>query len=101
MPVEHLSCKRLVEVGNTDRLLVEDKTSLLVCDVLRGGRVGSCGGASLATHDYIHGEGDRLKPATDSSLRGDQWHGFALEVPLGVLQAHPIYLFIDRGTVGH
>ena len=101
MPVEHLGGHLAVEVGDTDRGLIKDESSLLVGNVLGSGRVRSQGCAALAAHEAVHTSGERLKSTADAGLSRDEGHGLAFEVPLGVLQTHSVDLLVRLRLVGH
>ena len=100
MPVEHLCRQAVIKVCNTGGAGIEDKSSLLVGDVLGGWGVRGGAGATTASV-LILNESDRLDAPTNASFVGDERDSLALEVPLAILQTHSIDLLIEGRDILH
>ena len=94
MPIEHLGRVLAIKASDSNRFLVKNESSLLIGDVAGSGRVGRCRGPALTMLEFVQEASDGLKTAANTSLRRDQWHRFALEVPLGVLETHAVDFFV-------
>ena len=101
VPEEDLRGKCFVKESDTGRRLIKNEASLLVRDVLCGRGVRSSCIAALAAHELVHGGSDWLEATADTSFLGDQGHRLAFEVPLRVLKAHPVDLFVDMRAISH
>ena len=94
MPVEHLCGVLTIEACNSNRFLVKNESSLLVCDVAGSGRVGSSRGTTLTVLKFVQVSRDGLKTAANTSFSRDQRYRLTFEVPFGVLETHAVDFFV-------